>query len=526
MPIPVRFLFILLGPKKSGLDYHEVGRSIATLMSNRHFHNIAYKADDRKELLSAINEFLDDSIVLPPGKWDREHLLPFEELKEKNEYIRNRKNKAIEEKLKGHTLLSSEDEKKLLQAAEEAEDSGPPDDDDPLKRTGRFFGGMINDIKRRIPMYKSDIQDGLNTETLAATLFLYFAGLATAITFGGLIGDKTSSLVGISETLVSACFVGMVFHAFSSQPLVFVGTTGPLILFDEALIKFCNSMGYSFLSVRVYVGFWLSIIALTMAAFEGSVYVRLFTRFTQEIFSALITLIYIVETALNVVYTFSRHPLHSEYVYKDMENFTSTTIAAIPIDDNSTFVESTTIQAQISEIVSNITENSNFLIPWDKLGPLNQPNTALFCMVLTLGTFTSAYSLRIFRNSKFLGRNARRALGDFGVPISIAIFVGIAYTLSQVFTDKLNVPDGISPSDPEARGWIIPLSDPSIPKWMPIGALVPALLVYILIFMETQISELIVGKPERGLKKGNGLHWDIVLLCFCNTVCGYFGLPW
>lgn len=68
VPIPVRFLFILLGPKNSGLDYHEVGRSIATLMSNRHFHNIAYKADDRKELLSAINEFLDDSIVLPPGE--------------------------------------------------------------------------------------------------------------------------------------------------------------------------------------------------------------------------------------------------------------------------------------------------------------------------------------------------------------------------------------------------------------------------------------------------------------------------
>lgn len=121
----MRFLFILLGPKKSGLDYHEVGRSIATLMSNRHFHNIAYKADDRKELLSAINEFLDDSIVLPPGKWDREHLLPFEELKEKNEYIRNRKNKAIEEKL-GQTGLSSEDEKKLLQAAEEAADKDSP----------------------------------------------------------------------------------------------------------------------------------------------------------------------------------------------------------------------------------------------------------------------------------------------------------------------------------------------------------------------------------------------------------------
>lgn len=69
VPIPVRFIFILLGPKTIELDYHEVGRSIATLMSNEHFHQIAYKASDRRDLLSAINEFLDDSIVLPPGNY-------------------------------------------------------------------------------------------------------------------------------------------------------------------------------------------------------------------------------------------------------------------------------------------------------------------------------------------------------------------------------------------------------------------------------------------------------------------------
>lgn len=44
--------------------------------------------------------------------------------------------------------------------------------------------------------------------------------------------------------------------------------------------------------------------------------------------------------------------------------------------------------------------------------------------------------------------------------------------------------------------------------------------------METHISELIVDKPERGLKKGSGLHMDVVLLCFLNTVCGFFGMPW
>lgn len=110
------------------------------------------------------------------------------------------------------------------------------------------------------------------------------------------------------------------------------------------------------------------------------------------------------------------------------------------------------------------------------------------------------------------------------MPISIFIFVMIDYSLPQVFTDKLNVPDGISPSKPDVRGWLIPWGP--VESWVPFACIVPAFLVFILIFMETQISELIVGKPERGLKKGNGLHWDIVLLCLCNSVCGIFGMPW
>lgn len=249
--------------------------------------------------------------------------------------------------------------------------------------------------------------------------------------------------------MISACFVGLIFHAFASQPLVFIGTTGPLILFDDALMQFCKSMDYSFLTVRVYVGVWLSIIAFTMAAFEGSVYVRLFTRFTQEIFSALITLIYLVETALKLVSTYKRHPLFAEYVYKNiseirlnaLEAATEINTSMNELDGNVSDFTST-VSTTISVVSQNITElssDSNLLLPWDSHGPLNQPNTALFCTLLTLGTFTSAYSLRIFRNSKFLGRNARRALGDFGVPISIAVFLTIDLLVPQVFTDKLAV---------------------------------------------------------------------------------------
>lgn len=35
VPVPVRFLFVMLGPRHTSTDYHELGRSIATLMSDK-----------------------------------------------------------------------------------------------------------------------------------------------------------------------------------------------------------------------------------------------------------------------------------------------------------------------------------------------------------------------------------------------------------------------------------------------------------------------------------------------------------
>lgn len=35
VPLPTRFIFVLLGPEDGGMDYLEVGRSLSTLMSNQ-----------------------------------------------------------------------------------------------------------------------------------------------------------------------------------------------------------------------------------------------------------------------------------------------------------------------------------------------------------------------------------------------------------------------------------------------------------------------------------------------------------
>ena len=109
IPIPVRFIFLLLTPKSDlSIDCHEIGRSFSTLMSNRKFHNVCYKVEERKELLNAINDFLDESVVLPAGDWDNRNLLSMSEMHE----LRNRKRKR---KLEAGTKDEDEDNKKEAQ---------------------------------------------------------------------------------------------------------------------------------------------------------------------------------------------------------------------------------------------------------------------------------------------------------------------------------------------------------------------------------------------------------------------------
>ena len=64
-----------------------------------------------------------------------------------------------------------------------------------------------------------------------------------------------------------------------------------------------------------------------------------------------------------------------------------------------------------------------------------------------------------------------------------------------------------------------------MPVWAMFAAVIPALLLYLLLFMETHICELIMMEKTKE-KKGAGLHLDIVLLALINLVSGAIGGPW
>lgn len=85
------------------------------------------------------------------------------------------------------SLVTKHRHLKLIHLPTASKSSGPPPED-PLARTGVPFGGMMRDMKRRYQYYVSDITDALNAQVVAAIIFIYFAALSPAITFGGLLG--------------------------------------------------------------------------------------------------------------------------------------------------------------------------------------------------------------------------------------------------------------------------------------------------------------------------------------------------
>ncbi|XP_035889892.1 band 3 anion transport protein isoform X1 [Phyllostomus discolor] len=472
LPVPVRFLLVLLGPEAPHTDYSQLGRAAATLMSERVFRMDAYLAKGRGELVRSLEGFLDCSLVLPPSDAPSEQAL-LSLVPVQRELLRRR-----------YLPSPAKPDPGFYKGLDLNGGPGVPGGpDDPLQRTGIFFGGLVRDIKRRYPRYLSDITDALSPQVLAAVIFIYFAALSPSVTFGGLLGDKTQNQMGVSELLISTAAQGILFALLAAQPLLVVGFSGPLLVFEEAFFLFCDSNGLEYLVGRVWIGFWLILFVVLVVAFEASFLVRFISRYTQEIFSFLISLIFIYETFVKLVKIFQDHPLQKNYIH-------NVTIGSKP-------------QAAL-------------------------PNTALLSLVLMAGTFFFAMTLRKFKNSSYFPGKLRRVIGDFGVPISILIMVIVDYFIKDTYTQKLNVPSGLKVSNSSARGWVIhPLGLYSeFPIWMMFASALPALLVFILIFLESQITTLIISKPERKLIKGSGFHLDLLLVMSMGGVAAIFGMPW
>jgi len=326
-------------------------------------------------------------------------------------------------------------------------------------------GEMRNDFLRRRKHYLSDWTDAFKKKRLVipAVLFLYFACLAPAVSFGTISSELTNGSMGVVEFLLGSGVAGMLYSILCGQPMAFVAPTGLTLAFISGLFRFCSLADLPFFPVYAWVGIWTSTFMTLLGLTGASKLIRFCTRFTDEVFNGMLSVNFLYEA-------FSS--LRRNFMNADPMNLTMPFVA----------------------------------------------------LSMALGTFLSTMSVVKFEASKFFNTKVRRIIKNFG-PVSVILLFSLLNLLP--WAQKFNVPTLSVPDTFQlagGRSFLIGLKD--IPVNIRLMCAFPATLLTCLFFMDQNISVRLVNNPDNKLRKGAAYNLDMIALGIITGVLSIFGLPW
>ena len=262
-----------------------------------------------------------------------------------------------------------------------------------------------------------------------------------------------------------------------------------------------------------------------LVAFDASAFVCYITRFTEENFATLIAFIFIKKAIEKVVHIGDYYPVHESPCFCTAKNDTFGTAP------NGSFADLGEYKKNKYACEFNFTAagGSDVLVKgYQSVGCHYHPNAFLMSILLFIGTFLISWHLKKFKTASFFPNKVRTVISDFAVIIAILTMTFTDY-MSKVDTPKLTVPrqvntcfcnfishwslvpvlyhfSTLTPTWSQGRGWLIhPFHDENgenqiiNPWWSSLAAIVPAMLATILIFMDQQITAVIVNRKEHKL---------------------------
>jgi len=363
--------------------------------------------------------------------------------------------------------------------------------------------GIINDFKGAVLPWWVKEMTNFNQKTIAVSLLMLISVVPPTLAFGASYGKMSGNRIGTIETIIATSWAGVAYSLLGGMPMCIVGSTGPVLAISTAMRSIAQSAGVDYLTFNAWVSIWLLAYCCLAAFMDLTRYVKLATRFTDEIFALLIVGIFVMDALGD---PFSSSGL---FRYFDPSHATHTDHTGDP--------------------------DYSYLA------------VAFLSILVGLGTTTLIFFFRSFKFSPYLcNQAARDFLHDFAVTMSFAIWTVIAnLAFPEVQLEGLNVPDRFEPTFqccndkcvnfwpdqcPEidaptgTRSWLVDLFD--CPSWAPFAASVPAIMAFLLIYLDNGITwHLINHKPHR-LEHGEAYNYDLCLNGLFNCVNGLFGLPW
>ena len=177
--------------------------------------------------------------------------------------------------------------------------------------TGNFFGGILSDYRLR--SFSSDFF--VSWKVKSAAIFMFCATATSTIALGDVAFRETDGRIGITEYLMLQGVAGTLHALFSACPLPILRPTGPITAFVVDLFGVAERVQVDYYQLLSWVGLWVGLFLMVIAAFDLSRYIVLCTRFLHDIYAVFVCTIYISDGLIGVIERFQQVSSHSSSKY-------------------------------------------------------------------------------------------------------------------------------------------------------------------------------------------------------------------
>ncbi|GAX27540.1 solute carrier family 4 (anion exchanger), member 2 [Fistulifera solaris] len=368
-----------------------------------------------------------------------------------------------------------------------------------------YFGkGILKDFKTTVGTHWREEMTNFNQKTVAVSMLMFITVIAPTLAFGASYSTATESHIGAIETILATAWIGCAYSFIGGMPLCIIGSTGPVLAFTTVLYDMSKNMDIPFYTFYAWVSVWMLIYAFLCSFFDLTRFVRLATRFTDDIFAFLIVSIFVIKAI--------------------GDPFGGVDGILFPFDPN-------------HKTHQNQDADYDFL------------QVALLGVILGFGTTWLIFYLRSFKNSSFFCNDTMRSsIHDFSVTFSVLIWTIVSKVIfKDVEVASLKVPDQFEPTFqccddactlafprdcPDqaeragVRSWFADMADTNGKGWVPIAAAGPAVLAFFLLYLDNGITWHLIMHKSNNVQHGEAYNYDLLLSGCFNFVNGLLGLPW